>query len=176
MSTTPNVELVNPPRGTKGFAPGERIITVDGVAWGRTYVEHHGCHGTSHTFHQQHGETIGEARPALGKGAPRFHAVTVRSQNKRFWRDPSPWRPTEEAVLEKARELVAAGKLKHPDVELARQAAVRRTMQEAQAARDSEGRTKFRAKAIEALGLNQDPGDSLLVDKVVAAMEWAQSQ
>lgn len=154
----------------EAFDRGERIIMVDGVRWGRTIVTSHGCHGTKHVFQQDGGEVI------IDKPDARYpHEVAVRSQKRQKWLgDKDGWRPTEEVVLEKARELVAAGKLRHPDEVRREQEAAMRQYDERAAEREKERIASFRDKAMEALQIN-DP-ESEIIDRVVKAMEWAQSK
>jgi hypothetical protein len=163
------VELVKPPTGDKTFDRGERIIVVDGVRWGRTVVTYHGCHGTAHKFRQEGGDILCENPNAR---YPR--EIAVRSVKRRRWTG-DPWRPTHEAVLEKARELVAIGKLRHPDIVKAEHQKAMERYNERCAAIEEKRKQEFRERACQALGMNQDDG-SQIIDRVVAAMEWAQTQ
>lgn len=151
------------------FDRGERIIMVDGVRWGRTHVAYHGCNGTTHTFQQENGHVI-EERP--GERYP--GEVSVRSMRRRGYFRDKTWRPTEELVLEKARELVEASRLKHPDVvKAANEQAIERFR--ARAAKAEAKRTaEFRRRACEALRINDETSE--IVDRVVEAMEWAREQ
>lgn len=152
----------------ESFGRGERIIMVDGVRWGRTTVTGRGCHGTVHTFQQQGGEVIGDTST---NGY--FHEIDVRSQKKR-WNDTGEWKPTEKRVLEKARELVAAGRLRHPDVVKREQDEGRKRVAERMRRNEEQRQQEFQERAMEATRAN-DP-DSEIVARVVAAMEWAQTQ
>lgn len=162
----------------ESFERGERIIMVDGVRWGRTRVKSHGSRGTTTTFEQHGGEAL------LAERNKRWSEIGVRSMNKRHERIQAigahdanrngGWRPTEELVLEKVRELVENGKLRHPDIVKAEQEQAMRLYQERAAERDKERIEAFRTKAMEALQIN-DPA-SEIIDRVVKAMEWAQSQ
>lgn len=159
----------------ESFEGGERVILVNGVRWGRTCVARHGVWGTSHTFEQDGGDRI----PAIeGESRDRSKYVQVRSMTKRRMRDDTKWRPTEEMVLEKARELVASGRLRDPAVvKLEAKQEHERWLAEREQ-RDRERVDAIRAKAAEALQLNNvpAPGESVVLDRVVAAMEWAQTQ
>lgn len=152
----------------EAFDRGERIIMVDGARWGRTIVTHHGMHGTKHVFLQDNGEVILD-----DPNARHPQEVAVRSMRKRRWRE-GEWRPTEEMVLEKARELVEAGKLRDPAVVRREQQEANRLWQEERSAEENQRIADFRAKAMEALQIN-DP-TSEIIDRVVAAMEWAREQ
>ena len=142
------------------YGRGERVIMVNGEMWGKTVVTFHGCHGTKYAFEQKHGRLIEEQLP----GENYSHLIFVRSEPR------TSSTVTEKRVLEKARELVETGKLRHPDI-------LRREAEEAKAAylkkcaeRDAKEEAEFRARAVEAIGLTDDG----LVDRIVAAMRWAQ--
>jgi hypothetical protein len=159
--------------GDKTYDRGERAIMVDGVQWGRTIVSHHGMHRTKHIFKQEGGGVI-EERP--GEKYP--GEVNVRSLRRRSYSElrgnEHEWRPTEELVLDKARELVASGRLRHPDVVKAESKAALTRWRAKRDAAEAERKKEFRERACEALRIN-DP-DSETVDRVVAAMEWAQTR
>jgi hypothetical protein len=153
------------------FDRGERVILVDGVRWGRTIVTFHGVHGTKHCFEQQGGDVL--LQNPKDK-YPREIAVRSMRKRRRYGNDV-PWRPTEEVVLEKARELVEAGRLRDPKIVAREQDEAHQHYIQRCAEADAAKRAAFIAKARDALGINSnDP--SPLVDRVVAAMEWAQTQ
>lgn len=162
------IELVR----AKGLDRGEREIVVDGVRWGQTIVTGHGCHGTKHVFQQEGGEVI------LRERGNRYSEIAVRSEKNHKWRysdqKDNPWKPTEERVLEKIKELVAMGKLRHPDKVKAEQARAMETMRKHAEEREAKRIEAFRSKAMAAIQVN-DP-TSEIIDRVVEAMEWAQSQ
>ena len=174
-----DVRVVKPGNDDLAFGAGERIILVDGVRWGRTFVDHHGMHGTSHTFRQDGGVTITEPYDPPNKSGPRMHAVVVRIGGKR--RDDK--RPTDVQVQEKAADLVRTGKLRDPDAVKAEREA---HMAENRRIEDEENQKKkdrFKVKAREALGhefeYDRVLGPKVLasiMDRIVEAMEWAQSQ
>lgn len=160
------------------FDRGERLIMVDGKRWGRTRVKWRGCHGTVTTFEQdQAGEIVEKS-----SGGRYEHAISVRSMGRRdktVWKDgrivANPdFKTSEELALIKARELVAAGKLRDPaKVRAENEAASARYLKrvaENEAAEEAE----FQKRAMEACGAN-DP-ESETVRRVVAAMRWAQSK
>lgn len=167
---TPIIELKQ--SSERGFGRGERVILVDGIQWGRTRVEHHGPNGTSHTFEQEGGEVI------IDKSDVRYpQYVKVRTGRRgRLGRSDRDWRPTEEMVLEKVGELIANGKLRHPDIVRAEQQAAREQRRhrdhEAAKAKDA----AFESKAREALMMPDNVIESEMLDRVVAAMKWAQEQ
>lgn len=169
-----HVALVQPEKDAAGFGRGERIILVDGVRWGRTYVSHHGMHGTSYTFGQDGGETIMVPyEPPSPTG--RMNTVTVRIGKKRRYSDGDPrLRPTDVQVLEKVQELVAKGLLRDPATVRAEVEARREQFRTNEEQRDRDRKTIWRVKAKQALGWGSEAGASL--DKVVELMEWAQSQ
>lgn len=155
---------------------GERLIMVNGVAWGRTNIHHHGPRASSYTFSQMHssdpndGQEIGD----MGKSGRYFNAIEVRNKK------PSPFskevhRPTDEIVLEKAMELIAAGRLRDPAIVAAEVEQRRTIIRENMARSEQEKRAEFDQRARLALRIN-DSEPSELVDRVVAAMRWAQGQ
>ena len=151
------------------FAAGERLILVNGEPWARTLISHHGVYGTRYRFKQLNGETV-----IVDPAARHPREVSVSSSGRRRnWDDDK--RPTEVRILEKARELVASGKLRAPDVVKAEQDAARERYRERVAANVRRQEAEFRERACQALGVNQDDG-SELVDRVVAAMRWAQEK
>lgn len=150
---------------------GERLIRVDGVVWGHTIVSSHGVHGQKHKFHQEHGETIG----SMSGG---YHLpVVVRSTKRQKWLgDKDTWRPTYELVLEKAIELINAGRLRHPDSVKQEQERLREKMRESTNRREHKEQAEFEAKAREALDGIPDDIAAPVLDKIIAAMRWAQTQ
>lgn len=186
--TAPTIELVTPPAELRDwrtrrdnpkrefFDRGERIIMVDGVRWGRTRVTWHGCHGTRTGFIQDNGEELGRT----SKGGY-FHREAVSSPNARHakqfitnpatgereYRLPDNFKSGEELVLEKVRELVATGKLRDPAVVKAESDAAHARYQKRQA----EGEKR---EAAGYTGEPNDPESVELIDRIVAAMRWAQ--
>lgn len=164
----------------KQFGRGERAIMVDGVQWGRTHVSSHGCHGTKHVFEQTGGDIIGD----MSKGGY-FHEIAVRSEKRRPWMKEDSWKPTEDRVLDKARELVTAGRLRNPDVVRAERAALHAKMEKNRESAAEREATEFANKALAAIGLDlttyiADAVNQTTVDelrkRIVAAMRWAQTQ
>lgn len=171
----PKRELADGKRGER-FERGERIIMVDGVRWGRTHVTRHGVWGTKYTIEQRRGSIIQEPTGFTGKGSHKERDVEIRSIRKRYNSKPGEWRPTEELVLEKVRELIDSGKLIHPEAQREINERASREYREAVDRRDRKEAEEFRAKAREALGINDPASDSPLIDKVVEAMRWAQTK
>lgn len=156
-----------------GFDRGERAIMVDGIRWGRTKVAWRGRHGTATTFVQEGGHTLIE-----NPGAKFEREITIRSTGKferRRSSESNPFKTTEQQTLAKVIELVANGTLRDPAVVRAEN---ERRMDEWRAGRaiaQQEEDAEFRRRAISALGLeSDDAGD--IIDRVVAAMRWAQTQ
>jgi hypothetical protein len=150
---------------------GERLIMVDGVAWGKTIVRGRGVHGTETTFQQLFGEVIGDVSP---RG--HFREITVRSiKQRRYLGAEDKHRPTIEMTLEKAKELIEAGRLRHPDVQQAEVAELREKIAKRQTEREREENEEFERRAREALRIN-DNEPSEIVERVVKAMRWAQQQ
>lgn len=171
--TERKIELVKPDADAKGFDRGERIIMVDGVRWGRTHVKSHGRRGTTTTFEQEHGEEIAEQYAGTERAC--YYAVKVHSERARRYERGVP-RSTEELVLEKIKELIGSGKLRDPaivkaEVEARRSDGEKRFL----AAREAEARL-FLQKATEALGDSLNDPDDVIIDRIVAAMRWAQEQ
>lgn len=168
-------------RGKEYFERGERVILVDGVRWGRTRVKSRGSRGNRMTFHQDGGDMVmRELRPG------KFVDVYVDSTSERSalqfiggkYQLPPDFKGTEQLVLEKARELVASGLLRDPEIVKAEVAERQqkhgsRSRPSAQAREDE----AFRARAIIAVMLPCDhPDFTLAVDKIVEAMRWAQDK
>lgn len=164
--------------GEKGFDRGERAIYVDGVRWGRTRIFHHGVHGTAHAFQQSDGSYIEDT----SKHGNQLK-VQVRSMRKRY-SNPDTWRPTEEIVLEKAKELVAAGRLRHPDVVRAEVDAEHALYMFKKSVRERKEQEKLNDRARGVLRNLQayigvpsgQPAPQEDVDLIVEAMKWAQTQ
>jgi hypothetical protein len=151
---------------------GERLIRVDGVVWGRTIVSSHGVHGKKHMFHQEHGETIGDVSKS-----GHFHEVCVRSTKRKSWPvDDKESKPTFELVLEKAIELINAGRLRHPESVKQEQERFRAQYHEREVKRAKAEQDLFETKAREALDGIPDDIAAPVLDKVIAAMRWAQTQ
>jgi hypothetical protein len=187
------------------FERGERVILVDGVRWGRTYVRSMGPRGTSTTFKQESGETVGqELRP--GKFIDIYVDSTSERHAKQFiggsYRLPDNFKSTEELVLEKARELVAAGKLRDPVIvkaeREARNTAAEKRHREAQERENQRFRERAAACVVDIswedmaarYSIKAETSDELqarhkalvadleteTIDKIVAAMRWAQER
>lgn len=179
----PTITLIKPaptdePRNR--FNPGERLILVDGVRWGRTIVRRHGRRGTLHTFVQEGG---GEIRnpPTYEGGKPQ--AVIVCSSRKRrqridniFKATPDRIVTTEELVLEKAQQLIADDRLRDPVIVRKEIDARRAMLRQNQLRHDAEEMQAFRQRASEALDLYALRGRKESIDAIVAAMKWAQEQ
>lgn len=154
----------------EGLEKGERYIVVDGVRWGQTIVEHHGMHGTTHMFRQEGGEVL------FDRPESRYGQVKVHSMRTRRGRREEGWRPTEELVLEKARELVAECRLRHPANYRAEQERAAKALQERQAKAEAKEQREFEEYAerviLDSAGLNMDAR----VKALVAAMRWAQTR
>lgn len=169
------VELERPEKSDRLFSAGERIIVVDGFRWGRTWVHHHGMHGTSVTFQQEGGGTI---EPLKGEHKHyNSGGVSVRSiKKRRAFYNKTEWRPTDELVLEMAQKLVADGRLVHPDVLRQREARARETLRKAAEKDEAERVAEFRNRAREAIGQPDAEDGSIPLETVVAAMEWARGR
>lgn len=164
------------------FGPGERVIIVDGVRWGRTYAEHLSRYGVRYWFKDAGGSVIyapGYKPSYTKKDDWHRELVTISRRNGRSKLDPPPAKNTDEAILIKVRELIERGQLRNPSVIKAEAEARRAQFAADRAAAATEESRRFREKAIEALGdcLNGTVERSeMLIDRVVAAMRWAQTQ
>lgn len=177
MNTTikHHVTLVKPEPNAKDFAAGERIILVDGERWGRTYVTHHGMHGTTHKFAQDPSDII----LAEDRGAryPREYRVRSEKRRRSIFNNDTTWKPTEVRVQEMAQHLVDTGVLRAPRVVVAEVKESNRRYAEEQAAREKAEAEEFIAKAREAVGeIGVDTNAEELIERVVKAMRWAQEQ
>lgn len=165
------IELRKPP----GSRAGVRTIIVDGVTWGRTIPEGHGCWGKSYNFYQEGGGLIYNAN---GRSP-----VCIQTQKK----PPSymetalaEWRPTEERVLEKARELVESGKLRHPDAVRADKQKAEEDFKRLEADAEAKRKAALFNRACETVSPVSDrltlTQAQHLAERIVLAMEWAQQQ
>lgn len=154
----------------EGLGRGERYIVVDGVRWGRTVVSHHGVHGTKHLFRQEGGELL-IANP--DERYPR--EIAVRSERKRY-SNAATWRPTESLVLEKAVELVATCRLRHPDNVREEQRRASEAYHAKAAKAEAKEQREFEAKAEEALDRTRGLNLTTQVKIIVEAMRWAQQK
>lgn len=139
----------------------------------------HGGRGNSYTFEQLGGQAV--QRKSGGKDRfdnDRFSTITVygdKMANRMLRIDAAPLAPIAERLHAMAVELVQSGELIPESVQLERVAARNRQHREAQEAHKAEALENFRCRARIALGIN-DTEQSDIVDKVVEAMKWAQSQ
>lgn len=154
---------------------GRKKIFVNDVHWGTINMASHGMHGVSYTFVQE-GQTGNICDPKDLDFHKQPRAVEVRQRTKRrLRRDGEPLLPAETVLEAKVRELIKRGLLRHPNiVKHERDEARKRAAENRRAAAEVEEKL-FRHRACEALGINQDDG-SEVIDRVVAAMRWAQSQ
>lgn len=186
-SAGPLIELAMPPaenrmwgdrrKGAEFFDRGERIIMVNGERWGRTHVKWHGVHGTT-THIQQEGGEILMRNPADIETWKEYKWLSVSSGGRRGRHEPN-LKPIDELVIDKIRELIAAGRLRHPatiraesEREMALDRAERAQAKEREAA-------EFRAKALEAAGYTGEPNDPesvAMVERIIGAMRWAQTK
>ena len=106
------IELQKPPPGATGFSPGERLVIVDGVAWGRTIVKSYGPRGRGYSIAQLCAGRSGWAGSEIGRWSKGGHFYPERV---------SRWsvggEPLNELVIDLARKLIIEGRLKSPDVE-----------------------------------------------------------
>lgn len=167
------------PTDYRHFDRGERIIIVDGMRWGRTAVRSRGQHGNVITFEQHEGETLSE--PTY-EGSTRFRDIYVSTGGRRNKRSQVPVPSTDEVVLAKVKELIEAGKLRHPEIVKAEVEARRASFAASNSRAQQAENERFRAKAIEAAGVDRPEGVKLytdeehLVARIIEAMRWAQSQ
>jgi hypothetical protein len=160
-------------RKTPGGRAGARDIVVDGVAWGRTIPEGHGCWGKSYEFYQEGGSRIYDGRSptrvATEKKPPSYMETAL-----------AEWKPTEERVLEKARELVESGKLRHPDAVRADKQKAEEDFKRLEADAEAKRKAALLARGYETISPIMDrltlAQAQHLVERIVLAMEWAQSQ
>lgn len=162
-----------------------KSIVVDGVVWAHTHAFHHGMHGKSYTIQQVHGETI-QRQDKTRKRNDGFFTVSVSSFRQRDVRrhnpndpnDKTDLRPTEQRIIDTARELIAEGLLRHPDVVKAEQAEANERYRNNRAIAEEAAKREFRAKAREALEsiVSGRAIENTDIDAVVAAMKWAQTK
>jgi hypothetical protein len=174
------IELIRPRdrahlgRAGERFGPGERIIVVNGVRWGRTIVQSQGRVGRIVRFHQDGGDILIMEPGPIGP----FRAEVRPVKFRRLHRNDN--RTTEEVVLDKARELVSAGLLRDPIVVRNERAEARAEWQSAITPDQIRHRLKFRFRAAEALVPISQQLDvttyGIIIERVVKAMEWAQTE
>lgn len=160
-------------RSDERFDRGERIILVDSVRWGRTFVTYHGVHGTRTHFRQE-----GSSENIIDNPSARHPSdLVVRSARERGsktfingqYRLPDGWKNTEELVLDKVKELVKTGRLRNPQFVHAENKARREQFAKAQEEGKAREDAEFKRRAEQA----HREGD---VNAIIAAMRWAQSQ
>lgn len=153
------------------------MILVDGVQWGQTRVEFRGRNGTVTKFEQLHGDIISskEGEEAL-KDFRGYHDVKVWSDKIELRGVKTPSKPLDERVIDKIKELIEKGKLRHPDVVRAENEKAEKDRELKYSARQKAEDEAFRTKAMEALGLNDPNSDDSRIAKVIEAMRWAQTQ
>lgn len=160
-------------RKTPGGIAGARDIVVDGVAWGRTIPEGHGCWGKSYKFYQEGGGMIYDGRSPV-------YVQTQKKPPSYMETALAEWRPTEERVLEKARELVESGKLRHPDAVRADRQKAEEDFKRLEADAEAKRKAALFNRACETVSPVSDrltlAQAQHLVERIVLAMEWAQSQ
>jgi hypothetical protein len=170
-----NVTLEKPQPDDPDFSRygrGERRIMVDGEQWGRTHVRYHGGSGQSHNFEQEGGEILLKNPEAK---YPREISVSSDVRGKHHY-GRGPRSDTFETVRAKAQELVETGRLRDPAIVRAERQTAQAKLADAERAAAAAEEQAFREKARKALaGLQLLEGEKA-VDRVVAAMRWAQSQ
>lgn len=195
--TTPKLapEAADIRLGSTGAGVGQvRHVLVDGVAWAVLERHEHGPRGQSYTFRQVGGQTIRHLPTDDDTPAHQMTAYTVHSQGRaqeieRFRADDqgrtyAPPAPLQQRLVEMARELMAAGRLRHPDVQAAENKARRDTIAADQADGIARARAEFEHRARQALQTaaikaEVDLSEDLvanLVNEIVDAMKWAQSR
>jgi hypothetical protein len=164
--TERTVELIRPGPQNERFDVGERIIVVDGVRWGRTIVQSKGPLGQIHRFHQDGGEgfIMDVYPPSRFNRFTEVRSLKMRMRNRDF-------RTTEEAVLAKARELVADGLLRDPAI-VRREHAVAAEGARLEAYRKAELKLRAFYCIPEDLPITQEARNALAAS-IVQAMEWA---
>lgn len=161
---------------------GRKQIMVDGVAWGTLHMRNHGGRGNSYTFRQVGGENIME--PVPGSRHDRMKEVTVYGDKMAKWDTQGELKPVDERLLDKARDLIKANRLRHPDVVRAEQQENAKALRELRERQDADEQARIEAKAHETLrklqayigvpaGAEFPEAD---VAEIVAAMRWAQTQ
>ncbi len=162
-----------------------KYILVDGVRWGGTWVTHNGMHGKTYTIGQVNGagkrcSEISVIDKSYYKG---YRTPSVRSFRKKDLRYQNPdKRSTEQRIIDLAKELIDGGHLVSPDVYERKLAESLERCRAAAEKIENEKQRRFRTRACQAAGINADYSEiknddqRALVDRVIEAMVWAQSQ
>lgn len=169
-------------RADEYFGPGERVIMVDGIRWGRTFAQSMSRYGMKYTFGQEHGGMIYDKDDDQREKWEK--PVNVRISRRE--RTNADTRSTDQILVDKIAELIAAGRLIAPNIKKAKNLAAHEAFRQEQRAAHAARDKAFRAKALEALHLSAATAESFnavqimvdknTVDRIVAAMRWAQEQ
>lgn len=166
MAAARRVEIV------KGKFPGDKLLFVDGKLWAELPMTSHGPRGTSYDFRQLTGVPSPRFRLVTVDGGRGAHPIRLRSQNRQ---DP---RPIAVRLQETAERLVRDGLLIDPE-EIA--AGYRKEAEERQrkaTLRLQRERQEWHARASDCIaGLKLTATETAaVVDKILAAMTWAQQR
>lgn len=93
---------------------GDRDIMVDGVKWGHVIMVGHGCHGPSYEFYDAEGAGIHQKFASGKLSTHSLEAVRSVTRRRRFGADANDNRSTEERIMDRARELMEAGRMRDP--------------------------------------------------------------
>jgi hypothetical protein len=159
---------------------GRKSIIVDGAKWGSVHMDTHGVHGPTYSFIQDGIPGYLQEPSASGHFS---HVIGVRATSRKYRPKDEP--PIESLILDKVRELIAAGRLRDPAVVKAEQQtridADRQRAAEIAAAEQRE----FEAHAAEAIHRAASAVGGLLINvqaiealqsEIIAAMRWAQTK
>ncbi len=151
---------------------GQLMVVVDGDVWGRVCSDSHGSRGSSYYFTMTGGRRVKKTNE---RGVN--HTPTTYSDSYERRRNPDKSiAPLNDRLLSAARELIESGNFKSPATIQAEAAAEQARHAELQRRAKSDTRTKFYIRAQTALcNLDFETRDSI-IDQVIDAMEWAQSQ
>lgn len=194
MTKQREIKLVPAPEksthGDYNLFVGRKAVMVDGVLYGYALYCAAGRNGAYYTFEQAGGETIQDRRLVGKNKVERFYPVEVWSdqtaQRREGYDAQSEKRPESRLAAFKVRLLATAirlvdeGRLIPESVQRERVAAAEKAIETAEKRAEARKAAAWRKRA--AACLNDEDGIPLLadqaavVDKIVAAMKWAQTQ
>lgn len=147
-------------------------IMIDGEHFGYMHFQHHGPHGYHVEFLNINHQTIFEPRQK-SKRFPKAVEVWSDKVAQRH-NDGKPVAPMQERMVAMVQKLLFDGRFPNPDEVRAQKERLREQQDREAAEQRAKREAEFEAKAREAVGDMSE--DIYLIDRVIAAMRWAQTQ
>lgn len=154
----------------------KRTIKVNGAIWAYAWKHSHGPRGYSYTFQDAFLRGIYRPNPKKSAG---YRPIEWKVWSDKIAQKPLERgvtvKPIEERLITEIQAMINARSLVSPDVARAEIEERRKRLEEAEAQMQAERDAEFRKRAEQCVG-DIDIDGTLVIERIIAAMKWAQTQ